>query len=120
MFRRSRLLLVAALAAGNVAALAPSAGAVGLCQVRATGVGTGFTQTVVVTGQYAPAGAIDVVLTCGVVKNGFTVARFTDQLSGPVAAVAGTVNLSAGTYTACHESKTYYPDGSVSYYNGCP
>jgi hypothetical protein len=120
VFRRSRILLVAALSAASLAALAPSAGAVGLCQVRATGVATGFTQTYLVTGQYAPAGATDVVLTCGVVKNGFTLVRFTDQLSGPVAAVAGTVNLSAGTYSACYESTAYYPDGSVSYYDGCP
>ena len=120
MFRKSRILLVAALSAGSLASLAPPAGAVGLCQVRATGVGTGFTQTVLVTGQYAPAGAIEAELTCGVVKNGFTVARLSDQLSGPVAVVAGTVNLSAGSISACYESKAYYPDGSVSYYDGCP
>jgi hypothetical protein len=120
MLRTGRVAAVAALAASMLSTAAPPAGAVGPCQVRASGVGTGFTQTYLVTGEHAPAGAIDVQLTCGVVKNGFTVARFTDDLSGPVALVAGTVNLSSGQVYACYESRVHYADGRSSYYDGCP
>ncbi|HEV2757122.1 MAG TPA: hypothetical protein VG318_15250 [Actinomycetota bacterium] len=120
MFRRSRSVVVAVLAAATLASLVPPAGALGYCQARYTGIGTGFTETVLVTGEYAPVGAIDVVLTCGVVKNGSTVARFTDGLTGPAALVAGTVNLTAGTISACYESTVYYPDGNVTLYDGCP
>lgn len=120
MFRRSKAFVVAAITAGSLATSVPRAGALGPCQATQTGIGTGFTQTVLVTGAHAPAGANDVELTCGVVKNGFTVARFTDVLTGPVAAVAGTVNLTAGTTYACYEATVYYVDGRISHYDGCP
>jgi len=58
---------------------------------------------------------------CGVVSNGGTVARSTDGLAGPVAALADlqTVNH-RGALSACHEITITHLSGSVGHFDTCP
>lgn len=76
-------------------------------------------QTVYVTGAYTAAGAIDVSLTCGIVRYGETVARVGETTPGPVAAVAGSARVLGGPISVCHEIKTTYVD-HVTYSDTCP
>jgi hypothetical protein len=79
-----------------------------------------YRQVVAVTGAYTVAGASDVQLTCGVVRNGVTVARFTDKVPGPVAAIAEPANVSGGAFTVCHELVVTYLDKPSTSTDYCP
>ena len=123
MLRRSKPLviaLVAAAAASIVISGPTSASAMSPCQGRAVAHPPEFQQTIVVAGAYTTANATDVRLTCGVVKNGVTVGRFSDKLSGPVAAVEGTMNVGVGVVSFCYELRVTYLDRAPTYSDTCP
>jgi hypothetical protein len=120
-FRRLALIVAgAALIAAAVptpATAAPAAAAP--CQARSIGGFGEWTQTVAVAGAYAPRGAIDVRLTCGVVQFGEVQLSFTDGLAGPVAALAGTGDVYGGAFTVCFEAYVRYID-RTSFEGNCP
>lgn len=100
--------------AAPVAAMSP-------CQARPVPARTtGYSQVVVIAGAYTSAGATDVSLTCGVVRNGVTYARQSAAVRGPVVALAGVANLSIGPVTSCYELRVVYSDGRVTYGDTCP
>lgn len=121
MVRRTQRLLAVSAMAIALAALLPTspASAMAPCQVRSISTIQGG-QTNAIAGAYAPAGAADVSLTCGIVRNGVTVARFSEKVPGPVAAVAGTADA-GGYFTVCHEIRVTYVDGRAPYVSdSCP
>lgn len=121
MFRSAKRLLITSVAAACAAALIPvsSATAMSPCQGRSVVSTLEYRQTIAVAGVYTAAGATDVRLTCGIVRNGITVGRVSETLPGPVAAVAGTVTTGYGSFSTCYELYVTYPDRSVSY-DYCP
>ena len=124
MFRRSKSIVVAASAAAVVALVPTGAGAADFamasCQVKPLIRVLDYRETVLIYGVYnAPAGAVDVQLTCGVTKNGATSARVTDPLVGPAAIVAGTATVPIGSFS-CHEITVTYLDGRVTNSDTCP
>jgi hypothetical protein len=121
MLRRSKRLILA-VAAASAAVVIPStpASAMAPCQAKVGFTAIEYRQTLAVTGVYTSAGAIDVQLTCGIVRNGVTVARISESAPGPVAAVAGTANVSAGTFTVCHEIVATYLDKPPYVSDWCP
>ena len=119
MIDKYRSAIVAAVAAATLGGLVPTASAAIPCRAVAT-TSSGFTQTILVTGAYTAPGASDVRLTCGVVRNGQTVARFSETMTGPVAVVEGTTNLSIGPFTACYELSVWYLDGRFTNVDYCP
>lgn len=82
--------------------------------------GTESNQTVLVAGTYSTARAIDVQLTCGVVRNGVTVALRSERMPGPVALVASTVSVPTGPVTSCYELRVIYLDGPDTVSDNCP
>ena len=121
MVLRTKRLLVASTAVVGLAAILPAAPATAMapCQVRSIStIQSG--QTNVIAGAYTTAGAADVSLTCGIVRNGVTVARVSEKIPGPVATVAGTANV-GGLFTVCHEIRATYADGRPPYVSdSCP
>lgn len=101
---------------------ATPANAMAACQVVSPGAHSEFGQMVLITGFYkGPATAIEVELTCGVVHNGGTIARSTDKLVGPVAALADVRQIFVrGLLTSCYEVTVTTLDGTVSHHGGCP
>lgn len=126
MFRRSRSFAVASALAAVAATAVPIVGAtpaaaMGPCQVKPLFSVIEYNQVVAVTGVYnAPAGATDVELTCGVVRNGVTYAKLTDKLVGPAAALAGTATVPAGSVSSCQEIRVTYLGGATTYSDTCP
>ena len=128
MFARSKRLVLAGALAAVAAAAVPAvpaaafdAGSVAVAPCRgdvAMRIEEWY-QTVVLTGAHTAAGAIDVQLTCGVVRYGETVARVTENLSGPVAVVQGSVRVLGGPISICHELRVTYLD-RVTYSDTCP
>lgn len=124
MVRRSKRVLAAAIAAATLATAAPAFawdGTVALATCRGD---IAFRieewhQTVQVVGAYAPAGAIDVRLTCGIVRYGETVARVGEDRPGPAAAVAGSARVLGGPISMCHEIYVTYTD-RTQYVDNCP
>jgi hypothetical protein len=117
--RTKRLLAVTAVVAGAATVIpAAPAGAMAPCQFRSISTIQGG-QTGVVAGAYTSSGATDVSLTCGLVRNGATVARFGDKVPGPVAAVAATTNI-GGYLTVCHEIRVTYLDRAPYVSDSCP
>lgn len=124
MFRRSKTLALATIAAAAVVLVPTGAGAADFtmasCQVKPLVRVLDYRETVLIFGVYkAPADAVDVRLTCGVTRNGVTYARVTDALVGPVAALAGSATVPIGS-SACHEITVTYLDGSTTYDDTCP
>ena len=118
--RTKSLLAASAMVVGLFAALpAAPAAAMATCQVRSlSNLQSG--QTNIIAGAYTTAGALDISLTCGIVRNGVTVARFSEKVPGPVAAVAATLNH-GGFFTPCHEISVTYVDGRPPYVSDtCP
>ena len=123
MMRISKSLVAGAVAAAALVPFgAPQAQAMAACQVKPLGTHSEFGQLVAVFGFYnAPAGAIDVELTCGIVRQGVTAARVTDPLTGPVAALAAVRGVGGGSVSSCYEVVVTYADGSVvDYVDTCP
>lgn len=124
MFRRSKTFVLATIAA-SAAALVPTGAdaadfAMASCQVKPVVRVLDYRETVLIYGVYnAPAGAVDVRLTCGVTRNGSTSARVTDSLVGPVAVVAGSATVPIGS-SGCHEITVTYLDGRTTYSDTCP
>jgi hypothetical protein len=124
-FRRTKLLVVAALAAASIPAVpAPAGAALGPCRVVETGVGTTLRpgwEEVAIAGFYtAPAGAIGVELTCGVVADERVYASASDELPGPVAALAGTGSVPTNaSIETCYTLRVAYLTHSYST-NTCP
>lgn len=121
MVRRTKRLLVAsATVVGLATAILPAAPATAMvpCHVRSIAT-LQSGQTNVIAGAYTTAGAIDVSLTCGIVRNGVTVARFSEKIPGPVATVAGTSD-DGGFFTACHELTVTYADRDPYVSDYCP
>ena len=129
MLRRSKSLFLAVAAASAIAVIAaPSQAAevtdsaLGPCVARPTGIIIAdWRESVVVAGAYqaASSGAINVELTCGVVRNGVTVARVRETAPGPVAVVSDVVDVLVGTYSPCYEVSVTYID-HYTYGDTCP
>lgn len=125
MLRRSRSLVAAvAVAAALVTPTPASAGvdpaAVASCRGDVGIIGVQeWHQTVVVTGAYTSPGAVDVQLTCGIVRYGETVATVTESAPGPVAVVHGTRTVFAGPISFCYQTTTTHVDHTYSAGN-CP
>jgi len=130
MLRRSKSLIlavtavsaIAVIAAPSQAAEAADSSALGPCVVRPTGIIIAdWRESVVVAGTYqaASTGGINVELTCGVVRNGVTIARVSETAPGPVAVVAGMEDVLVGTYTPCYEVRVTHID-HTTYGDTCP
>lgn len=120
--RRYKTLVAAVVAAAGLVPVGASpAHAMVACHVRVLGVHSEFGQFVAIAGAYkGPNTAVDVDLTCGVVRNGGTVARASEDVPGPVAALADVQTVYGSGLTSCHEIKIKYLDGTVSYNDTCP
>lgn len=123
MFRRAKIALVAAVAAIGLTAVPTSAGAaLGPCRTVPTETGVGGWQFVAIAGAYtAPAGATGAELTCNVVVDGRIYASASDEVPGPVAALAGTgqIPTNAGFLT-CYTLRVTYLTQSSTTTNTCP
>lgn len=125
MFCKFKRLIIVTMVAAALATLAPvtanAAVAVAPCQGKVAFVGVQeWHQTVLLTGEYTSAGATDVRLTCGVVRQGVTVARLSENVPGPVAALAGTVTVLAGDISICYELNVTYLDRPATVSDTCP
>jgi hypothetical protein len=120
--KRCRAAAAAALAAASLVPVgATPAHAAAVCQVKVLGAHSEGGQFVAITGTYrGPADAREVKLTCGVVRDGATVARATDKVAGPVAALAEVQTVYGTGLIACHEVTIFHLDGSISYFDACP
>lgn len=125
MLRRYKALITCAVAFATVATAVP-AGAVDVGSVAVYpcrgDVGLAYEewhQTILVTGVYAPSRAIDVQLTCGVVRSGETVGTVSESAPGPVAVVHGSVRTWAGPISMCYEAVVTYVDRTI-YQDTCP
>lgn len=123
MIRKTRIAAIAATAAA-LAALVPAgpAAAASSCQARSLGTHHHAGQFVAVAGAYkGPADAVEVHLTCGIVRDGVTIDRVSDSTTGPAAAVADVRTVPGSTpVTSCEEIKVIHLDGGVTYYDTCP
>ncbi|MDQ3953052.1 MAG: hypothetical protein M3279_08835 [Actinomycetota bacterium] len=81
---------------------------------------TEYHETHYVTGTATVKGAIDVRLTCGLVRWGETVATISEDTPGPVAVVAGAVTIMGALHDMCHVIEAWYPDGRYSVSDTCP
>ena len=121
MIRRTKRLFAAAATAVALAAILPAApaSAMATCQLRSlANLQTG--QTNIIYGTYTTVGALDISMTCGIVRNGVTVRRFSEKVPGPVAVVADT-STDWGYFTPCHEITVTYADGREPYVtDSCP
>jgi hypothetical protein len=121
MIHRIRRLIAVSAMAVALAALLPAApaSAMAVCQVRSIAT-LQSGQINVIAGAYTTAGAADISLTCGIVRHGETVARFSEKAPGPVAAVTGR-SEAGGFFTVCHEIHVTYLDGRAPYSSDqCP
>jgi hypothetical protein len=111
---RTKALVVSALAAATLATALPASAvdtaaiAINPCRGDVGLVWEEWHQTIQVTGVYAQPRAVDVQLTCGVVRYGETVGRVTENAPGPVAVVSGSVRTLRGPVTFCHEIVVTY------------
>ena len=124
MFRRSTALVAAVAAAACLATAVPASAAgttvaASPCRGDAALAWEEWHQTILVTGLYAPARAIDVQLTCGVVRYGETVGRVSEDVPGPIAVVHDSVRVHAGPVSFCHEAVVTYLD-RTDYVDTCP
>jgi hypothetical protein len=123
MSSKTKRLIAIGAAAASLAVAAPATAAevaaAGPCVVRSIAGIQEWYQEVAVVGASAPAGAIDVRLTCGIVRYGETVWTGTDPLSGPVAALATTASVHAGPIGSCYILSVSYID-RYTYTNTCP
>ncbi|MDQ3951401.1 MAG: hypothetical protein M3279_00340 [Actinomycetota bacterium] len=127
MIRRSRTRRLIALAAAVTAAasvvpvtVATPAAAASPCRAVPLGGPIQNSQPVLIAGAYTAKGAIDVVLTCGAVSDGVTVALVTDKMTGPVAEVHRVAHVSPGSITSCYELLVYYSTSPPTNYDTCP
>jgi hypothetical protein len=125
VLRRSKGLILAAVAAATLASAVPASAwdgtvtAAGPCRVDVSLGIQEWYQDVVVVGEFTVAGATDVVLTCGIVRYGETVGRVGEKIPGPVGVVAGTTSVLAGPISACYEARATTITG-VRYFDTCP
>ena len=123
MFRRTRVALVAAVAAIGLTAVPTSAGAaLGPCRTVPTEIGLTGRQIVAIAGAYtAPAGATGAELMCGVVVDGRIFASASDDVPGPVAVLAGTGQIPTNaSYLTCYTLRVTYLTQSSTTTNTCP
>ncbi|MGH2754864.1 MAG: hypothetical protein ACRDLB_10580 [Actinomycetota bacterium] len=121
MFRRSKRLIVS-LVAASALAVAPvpaqgSSAALGPCTLRSTGISVAdWREVVAVAGTYqaVASGGYDVRLTCGIVRDGVTVAKVSESGVGPVAVVAGTATVLVGSYSPCYEVRVSHIEHTSS------
>ena len=129
MLRRSKSLFLAVAAASAIAVIAAPShaaeatdSALGPCVVRPTGIIIAdWRESVVVAGTYqaVSTGGINVELTCGVVRNGVTVARVSETAPGPVAVVSSMADVLVGSYSPCYEVRVTHID-HMTYGDTCP
>jgi hypothetical protein len=123
---RARLIVPFALVASVVAAV--PAGAVEVkpdvaaapCQSAFSTKITEYHETHYMVGAATVKGAIEVRLTCGLVRWGATVATVTDDTTGPVAALAEAKTIMGQLHGICYVIEAWYPDGSYSVNDTCP
>ncbi|HEX2058794.1 MAG TPA: hypothetical protein VHI71_10560 [Actinomycetota bacterium] len=115
------LVATAGLAAtAMVPAIGGSAAAASPCRAVLLGGPIQNSQPVLIAGAYTTSGATDVILTCGAVRDGVTVARVTDRMTGPVAEVHQIAHVSPGSITSCFELLVYYRNSPPTNYDTCP
>lgn len=124
MLRRSKRLIVAVAAVGSLATVVPAHAWDGTvapvpCRGDVAFRIEEWHQTVQVVGTYSKAGALDVDLTCGVVRYGETVARVGEDRPGPVAVVVGSARVLGGPISMCHEIAITYVEG-YEHIDTCP
>ena len=106
------LALAGALPAGTATAAA------GPC--RATSQSTGSEVAIVLSGSYVDKQGGDVQLTCYLVQGDRTVASTSDELSGPVAALASDQRLGTAPFQVCYEVTIWrFVDWGYYHYNSC-
>ena len=131
MLHRSKIALVAAVAATALMAVpapagaAPDGAALGPCRVVPTDTGTSIEpgwQYVAIAGVYtAPVGATGAELSCKAVVNGQIYASVPDKVPGPFALLAGTGKVPAnGLVTSCYTLRVTYLVGSSTTTDTCP
>lgn len=118
MFRTFKRLTVVSAVAAIVIGLFPVASGAAIaaapCQAKDLVKLEEWAHTVLVNGQYAAAGAVDVQLTCGIVQNGVTMARISESVPGPVAAIAATQRVQGQFYSVCYELFVTFVDDNTS------
>lgn len=125
MSRVSKLASAVAVVATALALVpAPAGAALGPCRAVPTEVGLTTSpgwQFVAIAGAYtAPAGATSAELTCGAVVDDVTYATASDEVPGPVAALAGIGRAPFGDVRTCYVLRVRYLDRSTTYTDTCP
>ena len=123
MSLRSKLLGTLAAAAAIVASIPVTAGpaaAATPCRAIELPSSAGPSETLLLSGAYTAAGATDVQLACGAVRNGVTIALARDELTGPVAVVNDTAEVGAGSVTSCYVLRVVYLDRPSTNSDTCP
>lgn len=124
MLRKTRSVVVLT-AVALVSAIVPGGGSIAeaasTCQVKSLGTHSELGQLVLISGTYrGPSDAVDVRLTCGIVRDGVTVVRVTDRTVGPVAALAEVTTVPSGLVTSCYEVRIAHLGGALTYHDACP
>lgn len=81
---------------------------------------TEYYETHHVAGAATVKGAIDVRLTCGLVRWGETVATISEDAPGPAAVVADSVTIMGGLHDVCYVVEAWDADGAYSVDDRCP
>ncbi|HEX2195477.1 MAG TPA: hypothetical protein VHJ76_01015 [Actinomycetota bacterium] len=126
MLGKTKRLVAAVAATAAIAGAAPATAAgsddlMAACQVKPLFSVIEWQQTVLLYGVYAgPQGSTDVQLVCGIVRNGVTVAKHGEKIPGPVAALAATPTVPAGSIGACYEIRVTHLSGLTTNHDTCP
>lgn len=110
-----RLTGVAAVIAFAGAAPAHAA-TLSIAPCRAQSASTGSETAILLHGHYADTAdiAFDVLLTCHIVQGGQRIVSRTEQVDGPVAALASDERIPPGPFTVCYEVETRHLWGTDS------
>lgn len=101
--RTRRLAVIVSAALALSAPIPASTAAPALAPCRAEAVTTGSETALVLIGRFSENGAFDVWLTCHIMQEGQRVVSRTDEMEGPVAALASDERIPPGPFTVCYE-----------------
>jgi hypothetical protein len=99
--RRGVLAVAAAVAASALMPAAPAGARPSPCQI--TSASTGSERAIVVAGHYEDSQGGDVILTCHIYQGATRVASVTDEVVGPVAAIASDQRTGPSIVRVCYE-----------------
>lgn len=107
---------VAAAVIALAGAVPAHAATIGVAPCRVQSVSTGSETAILLHGHFTDTAdvAFDVVLTCHIVQGGQRIVSRTDQLDGPVAALASDERIPPGAFRVCYEVETLHLWGSNS------